>query len=296
MKICPSCHDQFNSPDWRCSSCGNTPELYEGIFTFINENVSDRREYKINHYAALSELEKNNFWFSSRNNLLIWALKKYFPNAINVCEVGCGTGFVLSGLNRAFSNLHLSGSELFIEGLRFAAKRVKSAKLFQMDAREMPFINEFDVMGIFDVLEHIEEDKDVLSQLYQAIVPGGGLILTVPQHNFLWSYQDEVACHVRRYSAFDLKQKVIQAGFKIIRVTSFVSLLLPLMMASRIRKRSAKEDYDAQSELRLGRISNFLLKMAMNFEIQFIQLGINFSAGGSLLLIAQKAEQFDNNN
>jgi SAM-dependent methyltransferase len=59
------------------------------------------------------------------------------------------------------------------------------AVLFQMDARKIPFESEFDVIGAFDVLEHIEEDEKALAQIFHAVLPGGGLILTVPQHRFL---------------------------------------------------------------------------------------------------------------
>lgn len=264
--------------------------MFEGFPSFVPEQATVRSEYKIEHYDALAELEEKNFWFLARNKLLVWAVNQYFPKANKYCEVGCGTGFVLAGFNHAFPQMQLSGSEIFVEGLRYAAKRVDTAELFQMDARNIPFSNEFELMGAFDVLEHIEEDERVLSQLFQATQPGGGIILTVPQHDFLWSYQDEAACHVRRYSAKDLTHKVIEAGFNMIRVSSFVSLLLPLMMASRLMKRGPQADYDPQAELRLGRVANFLLGSVMDAEIALIRAGINFPAGGSLVLLAQKPQ------
>lgn len=289
MKICLLCHAEFKSLDWRCPACGKEPAMFEGFPTFVPEQAAIRSEYKIEHYDALAELEEKNFWFLARNKLLVWAINQYFPKANNYCEVGCGTGFVLAGFNRAFPEMQLSGSEIFVEGLRYATKRVNTAKLFQMDARNIPFSNEFDVIGAFDVLEHIEDDTKVLSQFYQATRPKGGVILTVPQHDFLWSYQDEAACHVRRYSATELKRKVINAGFEVVKITSFVSLLLPLMMVSRFMKRSPpKGVYDPQSELRLGWIANSILKGVMEIEFGVIRAGANLPAGGSLLLIAQK--------
>ena len=77
-----------------------------------------------------------------------------------------------------------------------------------MDARRIPFEREFDVVGAFDVLEHIVEDEDVLGQMFKATRPGGGLLVTVPQHPFLWSASDEHAMHQRRYSRAELRRKV----------------------------------------------------------------------------------------
>jgi SAM-dependent methyltransferase len=79
----------------------------------------------------------------------------------------------------------------------FAAERVPGVELFQMDARRFPFLEEFDLIGAFDMLEHVKEDEEVLSQMYQATRKGGGILLTVPHHPFLWSASDYLARHER---------------------------------------------------------------------------------------------------
>ena len=117
---------------------------------------------------------------------------------------------------------------------------------------------------------------------------GGGIILTVPQHAFLWSQQDEAACHVRRYSRGTLIEKVGRAGFNVEVATSFVSLLLPLMMWSRRRKRVPSDRFDPMAELKLGRIANTTLAGVMSVERSLIEWGARFPAGGSLLLVARK--------
>ena len=65
--------------------------------------------------------------------------------------------------------------------------------LIQMDARSIPYTDEFDVVGAFDVLEHVEQDAEALSAMYRACRTGGGILITVPQHKFLWSAVDEYA-------------------------------------------------------------------------------------------------------
>lgn len=288
MKICISCGAKFADSGWTCPVCFSHPQLAEGYLSFAPEAAQSNEGFQPYHFAELADAEAGNFWFRSRNRLLIWALQHFFPEAKNFLEIGCGTGFVLSGVAEANLRLEVSGSEIHSAGLNYAANRVKHATLFQMDARNIPFENEFDVIGAFDVLEHIEEDEEVLAQMFRAVSPGGGIILTVPQHRFLWSQQDEYACHVRRYQAQELRNKVEQAGFHVERSTSFVSLLLPLMFMSRLSKRKPVENYDATRELRISGLTNAALETVLDLERMMIRAGISFPAGGSRLLIARK--------
>ena len=235
-------------------------------------------------------VEPRHFWFVMRNLILMDVVQKYFPAPGKVLEMGCGTGFVLSGLRAAFPQARLSGSDIFIEGLTFTARRVPSALLFQMDARHIPFWEEFDLIGAFDVLEHIEEDEAALVQMYQACKPDGGIVLTVPQHRWLWSRVDDFAHHKRRYTRVELVEKASRAGFQVEYATSFVSLLLPLMLASRGLKKTGA-DMDEQMEavgLKIGKLTNAMLGAIMQIERGLIGLGLSFPFGGSLLLVARK--------
>ena len=195
-------------------------------------------------------LEERHFWFRSRNELILWALRKWFRPEGKFLEIGCGTAFVLSALERAVPGLELYGSEIHANGLEQAAVRLKRAQLFQMDARRIPYRQEFDLVGMFDVLEHIPEDEMVLSQVHSALKSGGGLILSVPQHGFLWSYVDEISRHVRRYEKAELVAKVRKAGFEVVGSTSFVSLLMPALLLSRIGKKKV-DGFDPEKELKI---------------------------------------------
>ncbi len=288
MKVCSACGDRFHSLAWICPTCSHTPKLIEGHLAFAPDLAETSEGFEAHFFSELVSLESKNFWFRSRNRLLIWALQRYFPQAKNFLEIGCGTGFVLSGIEQAFPKLALSGSEIFSTGLGFAAQRLSRAELFQMDARKIPFEDEFDLIGAFDVLEHIKEDEIVLSEMHRAVHNEGGIVLSVPQHPWLWSQADDYAHHVRRYDAQELKTKVERVGFKVVRMTSFVSLLLPLMFLSRLQQRQPNPDYDDTAELRISGWMNAILENILNLERTMIQRGISFPAGGSLLLIAKK--------
>jgi SAM-dependent methyltransferase len=288
MKVCCHCRKPFDHAGWQCPSCSQEPQRIDGHLAFAPDLAEQGEGFDARYFSTLAELEPASFWFRSRNRLLCWALAHYFPNARSFLEIGCGTGFVLRAIRKTFPQLTVAGSEVFSKGLTFAAERLPGVDLFQMDAREVPFHDEFDVIGAFDVLEHVTHDELVLAQMHQAVRDGGGVILTVPQHSFLWTEIDEYSRHVRRYTAKEMKAKVERAGFKMVRATSFVSLLLPLMLASRLKTRSSKKKLDPTAEFKLSSVANSLLERVMDFERFLIMRGISFPAGGSLLVVAQK--------
>jgi SAM-dependent methyltransferase len=249
--------------------------------------AASNNDYDGTFFDRLAAVEEGFFWFEARNALLIWALRKYFPAAKSLLEVGCGTGFVLREIGKRFPWIRLAGGELFENGLRCASNRVPTAELMQLDATRMPFREEFDVIGAFDVLEHIEDDEAVLRGLYASARPGGGVILTVPQHAFLWSRADEHAHHKRRYERKDLIRKVKRAGFEIIMTTSFVSLLMPALLAVRMG-RGQKLDYDVFREFEINTLANRVMRGVLDLELVGIHAGLRFPFGGSLLVVGKK--------
>ena len=283
MKICLRCGRRFESTGWECPACRFVPEKIDGYFAFAPDLSEASEGYRPELFEKRYRVEKGNFWFRSRNRLITWAIGKYFPSAESLMEIGCGTGFVLSGIEREIPRLQLYGSEIYSVGLGFAGSRLKGAELFQMDARSIPFEKEFDVIGAFDVLEHIKDDEKVFSQIHMALKVGGGVILTVPQHPFLWSGVDEYARHVRRYTARELREKVERAGFTVKRMTSFVSLLLPLVVASRSWKKDEKK-----AELEVSGLMNGVFEKVLGLERVLIRSGLSLPAGSSLLLVAEK--------
>lgn len=288
MKKCLICSANFPSSDSCCTVCGAEPEMRAGFPTYAPALAQEGGGFKASYFADLAHLEAGHFWFRARNRLIIWALEKYSPKFQSFLEIGCGTGYVLSGIAHTFPRARLQGAELFTAGLEFAAARQPTIDFMQMDARHIPFVDEFDTIGAFDVLEHIDEDEQVLLQMHAALKSRGIMLLTVPQHAWLWSPVDEYACHVRRYSAKELHAKVEGAGFEILRSTSFVSSLLPAMWASRFTQKCSAKGIDASAEARISPGLNRIFEIFLGAEVAMIRNGVNFQMGGSRLIVARK--------
>ena len=263
--------------------------MIDGFQAYAPALAKEGGGFKANYFSDLVQLEEGSFWFRSRNRLIIWAMGKYCSEFKSFIEVGCGTGYVLSAIADTFPESRLHGSEIFTTGLAFAAARQSTINFVQMDARHIPFADEFDAIGAFDVLEHIHEDEQVLAQMHESLKSGGVILLTVPQHAWMWSAVDDYACHVRRYSANDLHNKIEAAGFEILRSTSFVSSLLPAMWISRLLQKGTAENFDVTGEFRIPIWLNCLMEYILNAEVFMIRSGLNFPLGGTRLVVAKKA-------
>jgi SAM-dependent methyltransferase len=186
------------------------------------------------------------------------------------------------------SAVQLAGAELLDAGLRRARQRLPEAEWYQLNAAALPFDREFDVVTSCDVLEHIDDDRAVARELFRAVVPGGGIVLTVPQHRWLWSAVDDYSHHRRRYARSELVAVVEDSGFVVERVTSFVTMLLPAILASRLKQRRLDEDFDPTSELKIGDVQNRLCGALLGLDLAAIRSGASLPVGSSLLLVARR--------
>lgn len=271
-----------------CTACGQRLATEDGFELYAPDAARVGEGYDPALYPEIAALEDRNFWFQARNRLIVHVIRRFCPDFNSLLEIGCGTGQVLRAIGAAFPAAHVSGSELFLEGLAFARNRVPAAHLMQMDATRIPFTNEFDVIGAFDVVEHIRNDEVVLSEIHRALKPRGKIILSVPQHPWLWSRQDELAHHVRRYRRGELERKLERCGFKIAYSTSFVALLLPAMVASRAARRT--RSCDALQDLRIAPSVNALFQQVMQVELAMLRMGVRFPLGGSRFVVGLRED------
>ena len=184
-------------------------------------------------YQKMMAMEETHWWFVARRKILDQAIDKLtLPESAEIFEAGCGTGGNLGMLAR--------------HGQVYAMELDETARLFASDRKlaevrsgclpdKIPFADrQFDLIVLLDVLEHVEEDSASLQALARKLKPSGWLLVTVPAYAWLWSKQDELLHHKRRYLLRNLHQLVISAGYDVHFVSYFNSVLFPLIAAIRI--------------------------------------------------------------
>lgn len=272
-----------------CDACGWRPDRQDGFALLAPELAALGSDYDPAGFARLSAAEPWHFWFAPRARLLGQLIQRHFPVAKAFLEVGCGTGYVTGVVAGLRSWERLMGAEVSADGLAHAARLLpRHVELVQMDARALPFRGAFDVIGCFDVLEHITEDREVLAGFARGLKPGGGVVLSVPQHMWLWSNADVQAQHKRRYARGELEEKCRAAGLEVVSSVSFASLTLPIMMASRIIPRRGMVSDGGTDEMRPPAWINASLRFLLQCEVTLSLGDVRWPLGGSRVVTARK--------
>ena len=236
------------------------------------------------------ELEENHWWFRGRRKILQSLLEPIgWEPQMRVLEIGIGSGANLYSLYP--EQIDLYGIEPFEENLKLAQNR-GPVPVVLGTAEQLPSELDglrFDVIAMFDVLEHIEDDRSALESLRGRLVPGGKLALTVPAFQWMWGQQDEVSHHHRRYTLSGLKQKLDECGFEISDSTYFNTLLFPPIALWRIlnRLRPAGEGAsETDFKYSIGFLDRLLFRV-FSLESSILKK-IRFPFGVSIFVLAQR--------
>lgn len=190
-------------------------------------------------YTAMAGVEDRHWWFCGRRSIARRAIADLaLPKNADILDVGCGTGGNLAMLSQAGN---LKAMELNDAGRAMANSRgiVRAEPGRLPDA--LPFQGtQFDLITLFDVLEHVEDDKASLAALYARLKPGGHLLLTVPAFMFLWSEHDTLNHHHRRYTWLELGRRLQEAGFTLTLLSYYNFFLFPAAALVRILSRFQK--------------------------------------------------------
>ena len=287
MRRCVSCEATLEGVGWNCPRCCFAPAVVDGVPLLAPELARGNPKDADYGYDELHAAEGSHFWFTNRSQLIAWATRRYFPEARSFFDVGCGTGGVLTALRSTLPGVTFAGADALLAGLALACRQLPDVAFAQVDIRRLPYDREFDLIGVFDVLEHLDDDERALRETYRSTNVGGGLIVTVPQHRFLWSALDEYSHHRRRYTRRQMVETIERAGYVVERATSFMTLPLPAHLVSRVRKRSLAT-LNPAAEMRLNPVVNSILGAMCGVERTAIAAGVSFPVGGSLLVVARR--------
>ena len=249
------------------------------------------------------DVEERHWWYRGRRAVLEAVLDGLEPptrrgagagaaavqgaGQARILDAGCGSGRNMVELARRGA---VTGIELAAPSLQAARARDVGRVLPGSLDDPLPFDDgAFDLAVALDVLEHVADDRGALCELARVLVPGGRLLVTVPQYAWLWGEHDVLAHHHRRYTRALLRDRAAEAGLAAQRLTAFNTVLLPAIAAARLVQRARRR---AQPASDLGRTPqgaiNAALERILRSEAALIRHGRDLPAGVSLLAVLRR--------
>lgn len=191
-------------------------------------------------------------------------------------------------LSKAYKNV--SVGEMRINGLEYA-KTYGISGLYQFDILETPFTDHFDIVCMFDVIEHIERDDQALKNAAAMLRKGGRIIITVPSYQWLWSNIDYNSGHKRRYAVKMMKNLLDKADLKLIFISHFFFFIMPMLFVSVLTN---KKKYNIADNVLLARKAgltidpflNGILNFVCKIECGFLKL-FRFKTGGIMIAVCK---------
>lgn len=272
------------------------------IKTFTSDLILKDGIYFSKNHPAISYPDKGNedffkiedqsFWFKHRNSCIYEAFKKHSTSNL-FFDIGGGNGFVAKYLED--KNIETALVEPGVKGCLNAKKR-NLKNVICATLEEANFENNLlPNVGLFDVVEHIEDDLGFLKMIYNYTQNNGLVYITVPAYNFLWSNEDKDAGHYRRYTTKSISETLIKAGFKIEYATYLFSTLpLPIFLSrslpSKLGFNKQSDDFNKhknEHNIKKGMIQS-LMDYFLEKEILNIKKGNITKMGSSCFIIAKK--------
>jgi SAM-dependent methyltransferase len=235
---------------------------------------------------ATLEVDDCHWWYRGRRRIVLAELDRLpLPSGARVLDAGCGSG-------RTMEDLRDYGQVSGIELDPGAAEVARSRGCGEVDVGSLEALpwadGTFDLITCLDVIEHIPDEHLALAGLRRVCKPGGWLLLTVPAYQALWSLHDEANHHYRRYGRRTLRAAALATGWRVRRMSSFNSFLLPPAAVVRIAQRGRRLDSDYTPEVKLGpRWFNAVLERPLQLEARWLARGRTLPAGLSLMALLE---------
>ncbi len=240
-------------------------------------------------YKRMADYERTYWWHLGRleiiRSYLGLATKHHTKKNLRILNIGCGTGGTIDTLEQFGRVTNVDVSD---EAIKFMKKSgYKNIK--KVSGIKLPFPdNSFDVVGAFDVLEHIKQHEEALNEWRRVLKPGGSVVLTVPAYQWLWSGHDASLHHYRRYTKGLIRETAAKAKLSGDRVSYAIVFSLPLVVSFRFANRVMKKSVSSEtSYVPVPPVVNSLFTRLLNIEAK-AHKSITFPFGTSVVAILRK--------
>ncbi len=238
-------------------------------------------------YDVVHEVEESHWFFVGRRRILSRLLDESLGelDSPQILDIGCGTGATMGFLERYGQ---VTGIDVSAKAIRYCQAQDRS-RLCLADGASLPFADRsFDLVTALDLLEHLPQEARGLQDMWRVLKTGGRMILFVPAFMFLWSDFDRFSGHHRRYTRRELRRRVEEAGFDVVKISYFNTLLFPVIWAVRAAENMVGGWGPVRSDLDLpSGVFNGLLARIFSLEACLIDRG-SMPFGVSLLCVASK--------
>lgn len=240
---------------------------------------------KTDSLLELHRLEKDHWWYQGTRFIYYSLLRSYVPRPCGlVLDVGCGTGGNLKLLSQWGPVIGLEPSKIILD-----SDTVEAAALVQGKGESLPFRDAtFALVTLLGVIEHVKDDRLLLREVRRVCRQNGIVLLLTSAFGFLWSQHDEANQHVRRYRAFELRQKAEGEGFTVLFLTYLNALLFPIAVPIRLFQRLKPKARDPHIDMfSMPEPFNTLLANTLKLEGRLMP-SMRFPVGVSLITVLKR--------
>lgn len=237
------------------------------------------------YYTATYNVELNHWWYRVRRKIIHFLIEKEAGEknrALDILDIGCGTGALITELQKYGNVVGIDRSE---DALKFCRERgITNVKLGSAIKIPEPD-KKYDAVMALDLLEHLDDDKEAMKEIKRVLRPDGVAIIFVPAFMFLWGVTDVVSEHKRRYTKKELVIRLKEMGFEIKRASYFNTFLFPpialVRLLSKIVTPKRKSDFITGD----GLFNESLYKIFL-LEAKLLKF-TNFPFGVSIMAVAK---------
>jgi len=239
-------------------------------------------------YEEMIELQEKHWWFVARRDVIQSLIKLEMPHSptTKVLEIGCGVGGNIELLGRSGNYL---GIDMHLPAIEYCSGKFPQFEFRCSRIEEIPkdsYPHNFDSIYILDVLEHIDNEVEILNEARNYLTDDGKILVTVPAYQFLWSPHDDFVHHVRRYTNKSLRKVLEEAGYKVERLSYFNSILFPLALIQRLGSKLLKKKLSTHLSTP-PKIINWLFREIFSHEAGILKY-TNLPLGLSILAVVTK--------